>query len=560
MVDNYHPLSSYTISNENKSVMNETMKCMIYHPHTLSNIFEPQFLKKSFQSRFEMDLYFQIRRILKSIYKNLNLNIEKEYKKVICKDISSIFYNSIGVDQYNFGWNILGNIFSKKENILDRSFFFPIFHSLIQYFYRYNHLQPFYGKSVREIKKLVETMDIPNFIKVEEWQLEEIYEYEEYYPNSFLFMIQKLFHSYIRFWEQEKILKELKKVISKELCIPEINDLRCNNNLLYLYYHSKMKIPFSSKQKLNGIEENRLTDMEIEQYKNYSPSFYEDNDTLLIDKLHPLHPEYKREFRYEGFLFTSILQCLYFRILLSYTNKENAYKTSFHFNEKKWDDIIQEKFKKYYYKETNKKMKEIDYRISLLDIKEDIIKNQDELEPISGYKDNFLGRILVDIRKEMKEYLPSENIIFHETILYYLKYWMELWKSSTLDEKQQIEFFFSFFFPSLKLEKVLESDIIYPITLKNSNHFDLIFSYLNKIQDKDDIEFLHIIKVWKKFMTETTIYYLLKHVPKFHLFFLNIKKYFPIYIPVEMVDFNDDLINQENLSLLYYVSLQYFLY
>ena len=98
-------------------------------------------------------------------------------------------------------------------------------------------------------------------------------------------------------------------------------------------------------------------------------------------------------------------------------------------------------------------MKEIDYRISLLDIKEDLIKNNDELEPISGYNENFLGRILVDLRNEMKEYLPSENIIFHETILYYLKYWMELWESSILDEKQQIQFFFFLFLSIYNIRK-----------------------------------------------------------------------------------------------------------
>lgn len=558
-IDNYHPLSSYSINKNNYSLMNETYKNMLFTPNTLDGIFEPCFLKKSFQTRFEMDLYFRIRVILKSLYKELNLTIDKDYKTIICKDISGPFSNSIGVDSYNYGWNICGIIFSKKGKKLEKDFLFDIFTKLIQYFYRYNHLQPFYGKSIRDIKKLVDTMKIDNFIKVKNWQLEEIYQYEYLYPNSFLFMIQKLFQGHIRFWEHERILNELKKVVCKELQIPEINDLRCNNNLLYLYFNGKMKIPFPIKQKLNGIEENRLTDLEIEQYKNYSPSFLEEDNYLIIDKLHPLHPEYKREFRHEGYLFTSILQCLYFRLLYSYLSKELAYKTSFNFNEKKWDEVIQEKFKKYYYKVTNKKMKEIDYRISLLDIKEENIENMDELEPISGYKDNFLGRILVDIRKEMKEYLPIENTIFHETILYYLKYWMELWGSSFKEEKQ-IEFFFSLWFPSISIEEVETTDIIYPITLKNSNNYDLIYSYLNKITDKEDINFQHIIKIWKEFMTEDLIYYLLKNMKKFNTFFQELKKYFLIFIPIEMVDFDDDIISKENLTILYYVSLQYFLY
>jgi len=373
-------------------------------------------------------------------------------------------------------------------------------------------------------------------------------------------MIQKLFHGYIRFWEKEKIVKELRAVVSKQLQIPEINNLRCNNNLLYLYFNGKMKLPFSTKLKLNGIEENRLTDLEIDQYKNYSPSFIEDNDTLIIDKLNQLHPDYKREFRYNGFLFISITQCLHFRLLYNYLSSESAYKASFDCSNKKWDNVIQEKFKKYYYKETNEKMKDIDYRISLLYIKDDCIKNQDELDPITGYKDNFLGRILVDMREEMNDYLPTENKIFHETIIYYLKHWMELWKYSSFEEKEQIDFFFSFFFPSIHLERVFEKDIIYPITLKNPNHNDLIYSYLYQILDKDYITLPSMIKVWKEFMTEESIYYLLKNIRKFHAYFLEIKKYFEILIPIDMVDFNDDIINNENLSILYYLSLKYFLY
>ena len=563
-IDNYHPLSSYSISKKRQSLMNQTMKSILYHPYTINNIFEPEFLKVSFQLRFEMDLYFCIRNILKSIYKDLNLSTDHSYRNIICKNSESIFSDSIGVDSYNFGWNIIGILFLRKEKILEKKVFFPIFHSLIQYFYRYNHLQPFYGKSVRDIKILVEEMNgnktIQNYIKVEEWQLEEIYEYEENYPNSFLFMIQKLFHGYIRFWEKEKILKELKSVLSRQLHIPEINDLRCNNNLLYLYFNGKMKLPFTTKLKLNGIEENRLTDLEIDQYKNYSPSFREDKDTLIIDKLNKLHPDYKREFRYQGYLFTSITQCLHFRLLRNYLSSEGAYKNSFDLNKKKWDNVIQEKFKKYYYKEVNEKMKDIDYRISLLNTKENSIKNKDELEPITGYKENFLGRILEDIRKEMKEYLPTEHTIFHETIIYYLKYWMELWKSSSLEEKVQINFFFSFLFPSIHLEKVLEKDIIYPLTLKDPNHNDLIYSYLNQIVDKDYITLSSIIKVWKEFMTEECMYYLLKNIRKFHNYFLEIKKYFEILIPIEMVDFNDDIISNENLSILYYISLKYFLY
>ena len=85
-IDNYHPLSSYSISKKRQSLMNQTMKSILYHPYTINNIFEPEFLKVSFQLRFEMDLYFCIRNILKSIYKDLNLSTDHSYRNIICKN------------------------------------------------------------------------------------------------------------------------------------------------------------------------------------------------------------------------------------------------------------------------------------------------------------------------------------------------------------------------------------------------------------------------------------------------------------------------------------------
>ena len=39
-IDNYHPLSSYSISKKRQSLMNQTMKSILYHPYTINNIFD----------------------------------------------------------------------------------------------------------------------------------------------------------------------------------------------------------------------------------------------------------------------------------------------------------------------------------------------------------------------------------------------------------------------------------------------------------------------------------------------------------------------------------------
>lgn len=557
LIDNYHPLSSYSLSEEKKSIMNTSFKKMLYSPKHLDNIFDPMDLKNTFSIRFEMELQNQIFKKMRELYQQLGLSMDKTYSNSICIDVSGPFQTIIGVDSFHYGWNKVGLCFQKeKEEKKGKEFYYPIFKFLIQFFYKHYHFQPFYGKSIEEINDEKKNFYIENYISIQEWELEEIYDYEVFYPNSFLYMIQKIWRGKIRVWEQLKILKEVKKIVYRSCQIPDIDDMKCNNNLLYLYYHGKLRLPRKIRDTLQHFEEIQLTDMELELYQNYSPFFQENKHSLLIDKKNPLHPEFPRRFIHEGYQMTSILQCIHFQLLLPYCSKEKAYQSSFHLTSSLWDEILSDFFKKIYYTETNLKMKELPNRLSLLEIKEKKIENQDMLEPITGYKENFLGRILENSRREMNDYLLPSDPILQETILFMLQNWLELWKEE-MEEKECIDFFFEFWFPFFQRNPFKETDIIYPIRLKNSDHHDYIYSYLssNLVVEKG-LDLIEMMKVWKKYLKEESISYFLSNVSKFQNFTKEIQYYLQFDFPIQNIEFKE----QEELSLFYYISFDYFLF
>ena len=554
-IDNFHPLSSYSLCEKRKSVMNTVFKKMLYSPNRLDNIFEPYDLKNTFSIRFELELHSNILLHLKKIYEILDLKLDKEYSTVLCLNVSGPFHTIMGIDSFYYGWNKVGLCFQKENHIMDKVLVYPIFEFLIQFFYKYYHFQPFYGKTLDEISILKEKYYIQKNVIVQESELDEIYNYEKLYPNSFLFIIQKIWRGKIRVWEQLKILKEIKSIVYRSIQIPEIDDMKCNNNLLYLYYNGKLKLPRKIRDTLQYFEEIQLTDCELEMYQNYSPFFQENKSSIRIDKNHPLHPEYHRIFSFDGFKMTSILQYIHFQILLPFCSKEKAYQSSFHLTSSLWDEILTDFFKKKYYSEVNLKMKNIKNRLVLLGINEKNIENKDYLEPVTGYKDNFLGKLLQNSRKEMNDYLLPSNHILQESILYMLDIWLSLWKKC-LKERHIIDFFFQLWFPFIEQKSIQETEIIYPIHLSDSDNHDYIYSYLssNIIVDKE-INIPHMMKVWKKNLNDDSISFFLSNISSFQYFTEDMKYYFEFDFSTKEIEFNDE----NNLSLLSFVSFDYFI-
>ena len=77
----------------------------------------------------------------------------------------------------------------------------------------------------------------------------------------------------------------------------------------------------------------------------------------------------------------------------------------------------------------------------------------------------------------MNNYLLPSDTILQETIIFMLSNWLELWCGDK--EKERIDFFFELWFPFIERNPLEETDIIYPIRLKNSDNHDYIYSYLS---------------------------------------------------------------------------------
>ena len=88
-------------------------------------------------------------------------------------------------------------------------------------------------------------------------------------------------------------------------------------------------------------------------------------------------------------------------------------------------------------------MNDIQYRLRLLETDDKEIVVNDTIDYISGFGENFLGKLLMDIRVEMKDYISGQNYILQkESILFFLNEWLQVWKDCNVSEEGKIHFFF----------------------------------------------------------------------------------------------------------------------
>ena len=547
-IDHYHLLSAYHVDEEKGvSVMNSAFKKMLFRPKVLDGVFEPFELKKTFEIWFELELMTILAKITKSICEFNHISLSD--KNIICKDIHSPFAPILGVDEYNYGWNIYGLLLSKEKEQppLEKDQYFYMIDYLLSFFKTNHHFQPFYHCSDEQIYKMIKdekkrALDKKHFkmkeFEFQEFEVDEIYKWCKLYENSVLYIIQKIYQGRIPTWENENILKEIKRFVHRKLHLPDMNDLRCNNNLLHLYYNDKLKLPIDYQRTIEVIENKRKTLIELQSMKQYSPSFLKDN-VVIVDKNHLYHLEYPRTISLDNFTFPNILQCIHYKLLCIYHPKNVAFQKSSSLNIESWDMTLKEYFKKHFHRLTFEKMNGIQYRLALLQTESKDIINKDTIDFISGMGENFLGKMLMDIRSEMKDYLTDENRICQETILYFLNQWIELWKDSEILEEDVIRFYFELYFSNFNPKKTT-TDIIFPISLQNTDNHDIIHGYF-----KDDtipnvvLEEEKLMSVFGKRMDETTLDFMKKKWSKFAKFHKGIMKHFRFTKKEEIVPFEE---------------------
>ena len=65
-----------------------------------------------------------------------------------------------------------------------------------------------------------------------------------------------------------------------------------------------------------------------------------------------------------------------------------------------------------------------------------------------------------------------------------------------------------------------------------------------------------MMKIWKKYLKEESIPFFLSNISKFQYFIKDMKYYFQFDFPIINIEYE----KQEELSLLYYISFDYFLF
>lgn len=560
-IDNYHPLSSYYKDEKlGTSVMNTCLKKMLWKPQFLENIFEPLELKRSFEIYFELELMTLLVKITKEVLKYAPISLDKDYENVIFQNISGPFSTILGVDEYNYGWNLGGLILSKKKesDILNKEQYIKLIMFLLNFFKENHHFSPFYHKTDQELYSMIRNKIISTSFP--NCEIEEIYKWSKIYPNSILYLIQKIYCGRINTWENQTVITEIKSFLCKKLKIESVDDLRIDNNILHLFYNDNVELkdlPFHSRKKLERMENNRLTSTEIKKLGHYTPSFLMEN-IYSIDTTNPHHLEYTQTFKMDDFVFSNRLQGIYYKLLSFYEPKKSAFTKSLQFNQSVFNTTLKEYFKKHFYSTLFSKMKRLEYRIPLLQTEDREIIITDEIDFISGYGDNFLGKILMEVRNEMKQYITSkENATHKESILFYLGEWLKLWKESTLDERKKIDFFFSFYFSFLKSKTSINNDIVYPLHLENVENHNVISSYLDF--EKMIVQNFHCEYLFTSFHKQTQddeiIDFIITKMSEFQNFNKSIVHHFHFILPVEMTEFkNNDLLNIKQ-----YIVLKHFL-
>lgn len=565
IIDHYHPLSAYHVDGKgNKSVMNSVFKKMLFQPKVLDSIFEPYELKKTFEIWFELELMSILTKIVKNICDTNHISLCEE--NVICKEVSGPFSTILGVDQYNYGWNLYGLVLmkEKEEASLTKDQYLYSIRFLLQFFKTFHHFRPFYHCSDEEVYKMIKDdmkrdVDKKRFhverFEFKEFEVMEIYKWSKLYKNSVLYIIQKIYAGRIPTWENESILKEIKRFVHKLLHLPDANDLRCNNNLLYLYFNDKIKLPITYRRKIEVIENKRLTTSELETMKRYSPSFLMDN-VFIVDKKSQYHLEYRREIKMDNFVFPTILEAVYYKLLCIYSPKNVAYQKSSNLTLETWDKTLKEYFKKHFHRIAFEKMKSIQYRLSLLQTGDKNIVNHDKIDPISGIGDNFLGKMLMDIRSEIKDYMSDErNLTEKESVIYFLNRWLTLWKKCDILEDEKIHFYFEFYFSDI-VPKKCNSDIIFPIDLENVDNHDVIQGYFQMFKYPSILlDEKKLMNVFSKRTNDIMLQYMQKNWNSFFLFQKEIWKHFKFVKKSEITPFNE----QTELSLKKYIVFKHFL-
>lgn len=481
-VNQYELLSSFNSWDGESSVHSRTFRNLLKKKQFRKDIEttkNPYLLKRKIEVYGNIEFREIALVLLKEIYKELTekrLVTWDDKKKYVFEDVSQ-FQNILGTDPFHFGWNLCGVALQKNFSTnFEINVFVPVVNHLVDFFQKHFHLNPYYGKSLRDIFVSMGRPQIERDFDVNTWRYHFIYQHELRYPNTFVYYIQKCFGNYIKYWEDDKIFNLLYRSLCKKLDLIEVEPPeRIRNNVLYCYHEQKLPISKQKRYTLQHFENSRLTNHEIQKLLRYEPNYVKEENTIFIGKNHPLHPDYVHCFKIRNLSFNTIMEYFLFKLYMVYRSPQEAYKQSK--NETcQIENMIEKNFKTFFFRELMETMNNnLDARIHLLKTEnKDIVQKDDQ--------DNFLGKNLMDFRSEMTSYVNPKYPIETEMVIFCLEKWLSFWKKmDKTKETEYIHFFFQLFFPNNNIDEIPDNssdEVLYPIVFNKEENRMVVKKYI----------------------------------------------------------------------------------
>jgi len=484
-------LDSYFVErNKNSSLQGRVYEKLFQEPCYKKNIvetFDQELLEQKRKVYLMMEKQELQFKFLSEIFDTLGLKKEHQCRFVYYDSKLNPWEYNLGIDKYGIGFNIAGRALSYKPG----QFFTEEY---------YEHLFKLYHVIEFCITVFIHNHDCKmirheNPLKIfqneqHRWQIQPfewyskfdptcwvnrwIYETECHCPGSFFIMIEKMY---------APLRNQLQKKLKGKLLYPFLEKkLSIINPVLFNQYSvidkivkmsetpKSINIPFDVKERLETIDNNKLSSIEITKYSNqllYIPPMNaycieDDNDKNSIF--------FKQPFSWESFTFNSVFEYLYYRLFKHFTlSDKQAYQIVKESSYSEFDVILgnlQQKYcQRHFFYELEKKLDSFEMKMEILDCE----LNDFEPEKIWYEKDDVLKKTIEQEKKILKELTENFETTSKNTvhIFFYFEKFVNFFPENTCHDTLW-NLYCHFFYPHYlsHLKKIKKSNVISPDLLE----------------------------------------------------------------------------------------------
>ena len=481
-LDVEHPLSLMRedIDNGTNSVFRKTCQNMLFQSEVLEKYSFPYHLTYCYKIEFEYQLRKYIGELIRKVYTREDFDyFQRLSKKVLFVNIESPFSDVLGVNSYNVGWNLIGNLFSCEKKLeIPKSRFFTLVKKLYGVFKQKFTLDSYRYYSLKTLETKLSTIDT---VDVDDEFLYDMYEQELHYPETLIDYMEKRCSYKTRIWTEEMIVRRVyNDHFKKEKSLPCRVHHLSNLKILELYYKGKLNCSQNTRTILQNYHDKELTSSEIETRSKYIPC-HSRQEQFFISSDHPCHPNFPRQFYKDGRRFDSIMNYIHYKLYIHFDLYGYDIQKTFQ-SYRTWEEALNFQFYRLLGNFIVDKFQNIDCRLTLLEMEKKKDFSMSFCPLIHGLRSSTIwDDFFMVTHQEMMDYLPSDPtiVVFVETIVRCMDRFLLLMRGKSIDEKQLLCFFFLVFF-GIDTPPPIESSTVYSIDFQQVSNHSLMYSYLQQ--------------------------------------------------------------------------------